>query len=269
MRVGTRTCHWSPERSGWTARHRSWCPCGTVIRATTRGKDGRIGVHMRVAIVGGAGQIARLLLPLLLSRGDEVVPLVRRQEQADELSALGAHPRLLDLEAASPGEFEAALDGADAVVFAAGGGPDGNALRKRTVDLNGSLNAAAAAQSLGIRRFVQVSAIGVDGPISMEMGAVWASYVVAKRDADEALRDCDLDWTIVRPGRLTDVAATGLVRIGAELAPLKAGEENWTDISRADVAAVLAQVLHTPSTIGAQWDVIGGSTPIEAAVAEV
>lgn len=224
-------------------------------------------MHMRIAIVGGGGQIARLLLPLLLERGDEVVPLVRRQDQADELAALGAQPRILDLEEAGPGDFEAALAGADAVVFAAGGGPDGNVLRKRTVDLNGSLNAAAAAQALGIQRFVQVSAIGVDGKISMEMGAVWASYVVAKRDADEALRATDLDWTIVRPGRLTDGAGTGLVRLGEELEPLESGSADWTDIPRADVAAVLAAVLHTPSTIGQQWDVVGGSTPILQALA--
>lgn len=214
---------------------------------------------MRVVVVGGHGKIARLLAPLLLARGDDVVPLVRRPEHADELAALGAQPALLDIEASDADDFAAVLTGADAVVFAAGAGADGNASRKRTVDLEGSLKAQEGARRAGVRRFVQVSAIGVDEPITDDMQAVWAAYVVAKRDADAALRDTDLEWTILRPGGLTDDAGTGRVALAEHVERGK--------VPRADVAAVIAAVLREPATVGRQLELVGGDTPVEEAVA--
>jgi uncharacterized protein YbjT (DUF2867 family) len=165
---------------------------------------------------------------------------------------------MLDIEAATPGDFSRAVEGCQAVVFAAGGGPDGNVERKRTVDLEGSTKSVEAAQSLGIRRFVQVSAIGVDDPLPEDTQPVWRAYVEAKRDADAALRASDLDWTILRPGRLTDDPATGTVELGTDVAR--------GDVTRADVAAVLAAVVDDDRTIGRQWNLVGGSQPIDAAV---
>ena len=81
-----------------------------------------------------------------------------------------------------------------------GGGPDGNVQRKRTVDLEGSLKSIDGARGAGIRRFVQVSAMHVDKPVPSGTSEVWRAYVEAKRDADAALRDSDLDWTIIPPG---------------------------------------------------------------------
>jgi len=213
---------------------------------------------MRVVVVGGHGKVARLLAPLLVARGDEVVPLVRRPEHADELAALGTQPVLLDIEESDEQDFATAFAGADAVVFAAGAGPDGNAGRKRSVDLEGSLKSQEGARRAGVRRFVQVSAIGVDAPITDDMPAVWAAYVVAKRDADDALRGTDLDWTILRPGGLTDDEGTGRVTLGEHV---ERGE-----IPRADVAAVVAAVLHDDSTVGRQWELVSGDVPIAEAL---
>ena len=215
---------------------------------------------MRVVVVGGHGKVARLLAPLLVARGDEVVPLVRRPEHADELAALGTQPVLLDLEASDAEDLAAVLTGADAVVFAAGAGPDGNASRKRTVDLEGSLTSQEGARLAGVRRFVQVSAIGVDEPITDDMPAVWAAYVVAKRDADSALRETDLDWTILRPGSLSFEEPTGRIRMGA---PLEPGATS-VPVPRGDVAAVLAAVLDDRRTVRRTLDLVGGDTPIRA-----
>ncbi|GIG40680.1 NAD(P)H-binding protein [Cellulomonas phragmiteti] len=214
---------------------------------------------MRVVVVGGHGKVALRLVPLLVARGDDVVPLVRRPEHADELAALGAQPALLDIEESDADDFAAVLTGADAVVFAAGAGADGNAGRKRSVDLEGSLKAQEGARRAGVRRFVQVSAIGVDAPITDDMPAVWAAYVVAKRDADEALRGTDLDWTILRPGGLTDDAGTGRVTLGEHV--------ERGDVPRADVAAVIAAVLHDDATVGRQWELVAGDTPVAEALA--
>ena len=183
---------------------------------------------------------------------------MRSDAYREELEALGAEVRLLDIESQDAAGFAEAFDGCDAVVFAAGGGPDGNAERKRTVDLEGSLKSIDGARTAGIRRFVQVSAIDVDDPLPDDTAPVWRAYVEAKRDADAALRDTDLDWTILRPGRLTDDPATGLVALGPDVAR--------GDVTRADVAAVVAAVLDEPETVGAQWNLVGGETPLAQAL---
>ena len=213
---------------------------------------------MRIAIVGGHGQVARKLHPILVRAGHTPVALVRKETYRAELEALGAEVRLLDIEGQDEAAFAAGFEGCDAVVFSAGGGPDGNATRKRTVDLEGALKSMAGAKAAGIRRFVQVSAINVDNPPPPGTGEVWRAYVEAKREADAALRDSDLDWTIIRPGRLTDDPAAGVVSLGPDVPR--------GDVPRADVAAVLAAVLDVDDTIGHQWNLVAGSTPIAEAV---
>lgn len=211
-----------------------------------------------IAVVGGHGQVARHLHRLLARAGHTPVALVRTEDHRADLEKLGAEVRLLDIERQEAGGFATAFAGCAAVVFAAGGGPDGNAERKRTVDLEGSLKSTDGARQAGIRRFVQVSAMGVDQPVPHDTAEVWRAYVEAKRDADMALRESGLDWTILRPGRLTDEPGTGLVTLGPETAR---GE-----IPRADVAAVLASVLADDASIGHQWDLVSGDTPIDQAV---
>ncbi|MDP3891947.1 SDR family oxidoreductase [Nocardioides sp.] len=213
----------------------------------------------RIAVVGGNGQIARHLHSLLAVRGHTPVALARREEQRAALESLGAEFALLDIENTAADGFAAAFAGCDAVVFTAGGGPDGNIERKRTVDLEGSLKSIEGAQAAGVRRFVQVSAINVDDPLPDDTAPVWRAYVEAKRDADAALRTSGLDWTILRPGRLTDEAGTGRVALGEEV--------ERAEIPRADVAAVVAAVLDAPVSIGHQWNLVSGPTTVDEAIA--
>lgn len=212
----------------------------------------------RIAIVGGHGQVARHLLHLLRRADHDPVALVRNEAYREELEGRGAEVRILDIERAEAAEFAAAFEGCRAVVFAAGGGPDGNLERKRTVDLEGSLKSVEGARLAGIERFVQVSAINVDDPLPPDTSAVWRAYVEAKRDADAALRASDLAWTIIRPGRLTDEVATGKVALGPDVAR--------GDVTRADVAAVLAAVLDAPGAVGQQWNLVNGDLPVADAV---
>jgi nucleoside-diphosphate-sugar epimerase len=214
----------------------------------------------RIAIVGGHGQVALHLHPELVRAGHQPVALVRREEYRDQLEGLGAEVRILDIERQDADGFAEAFAGCDAVVFAAGGGPDGNIERKRTVDLGGSLKSIEAARKAGISRFVQVSAIGVDDPLPADTGDVWRAYVEAKRDADAALRDSHLDWTILRPGRLTDEPGTARVALGQDVAR--------GDIPRVDVAATVAAVLDDGTSVGRQWNLVGGDVPIADAVRE-
>ncbi len=213
----------------------------------------------RVAIVGGHGKIARLLIPQLVEAGHQPVALVRNPDYREELERLGAEVDLLDIEQDSADAFARVFAGADAVVFAAGGGADGNVERKRTVDLGGSLKSIEGATTAGVRRFVQISAIGVDRPLADDTDDAWVAYVEAKRDADTALRASELDWTIVRPGGLTDEEPTGEVELAETV--------DRAMISRSDVAAVIVAVLDNSHTIGKQWELVSGSTPIDQAIA--
>jgi uncharacterized protein YbjT (DUF2867 family) len=212
----------------------------------------------RIAIVGGHGQVARQLIHVLRRADHDAVALVRNEEHRAELEDRGAEVRLLDIERDDAEAFAAAFEGCGAVVFAAGGGPDGNVERKRTVDLEGSLKSIEGARKAGIDRFVQVSAIGVDAALPDDTDEVWRAYVEAKRDADAALRGSGLAWTIIRPGRLTDDPATGRVSLGEDV--------TRGDVTRADVAAVLAAVLDAPESVGKQWNLVNGDVPVEEAV---
>ncbi|MCW2830825.1 MAG: NAD-dependent dehydratase [Aeromicrobium sp.] len=212
----------------------------------------------RIAIVGGHGKIARLLIPLLVDDGHQPVALVRNPDYTAELERLGAEVGILDIEQDSADAFAEAFTGVDAVVFTAGGGADGNAERKKTVDLGGSLKSIEGARSAGVTRFVQVSAIGIDEPIAADLDAGWVAYVEAKREADVALRDSDRDWTIIRPGSLTDVPGTGQIQLAEKVVR--------GDIPRADVAALIAAVIDDPATFGYQWEVVAGSSSIADAV---
>lgn len=217
-----------------------------------------MGTPLRVAIVGGHGKVARKLIPMLSARGHEVVALVRSIDQMAPLTLLGAAARRIDLEAAEPAELAADLGGCQAVVFAAGAGADGNIDRKRTVDLEGALKTIEAAKLRGIRRIVQVSAARVDQDPDSERGPVWAAYVYAKREADAALRESGLDWTILRPGTLTDGPGTGRITLDHEV--------HHAPIPRVDVAATIAAVLDQPESIGHQWELVTGPTPLREAI---
>ncbi|TNH31645.1 SDR family oxidoreductase [Micromonospora orduensis] len=213
---------------------------------------------MRVVIAGGHGKIALLLERHLAERGDTAVGLIRNPAQADALRAAGATPVVCDLENTDVTDLAAHLDGADAVIFAAGAGPGSGAARKDTVDRRAAALLADAATHAGVRRYLLVSSMGVDDPPAAGTDEVWAAYLLAKRAAEDDLRARDLDWTVLRPGRLTDDPPTGHVTLTRH-----AGRGA---VTRADVAHVLAALLDEPRTAGATLELVNGPTPIVEAV---
>ncbi|GIG21247.1 NAD-dependent dehydratase [Cellulomonas chitinilytica] len=216
---------------------------------------------MRIAIAGGHGQVARHLSRALSARGDVPVALVRQLAHVEDVQADGAEPVVLDLERANARDVAEAVSGADAVVFAAGAGPGSGAERKDTVDRAAAGLLADGAAQAGVRRYVLISSMGVDGEPPAGTDGVFATYLRAKAASEADLRERDLDWTVVRPGRLTDDEPTGTVRLDTSV-PRGA-------VPRADVAAVLAAVLHRPDTAGLVLELTSGVVPVEAAVAAV
>jgi uncharacterized protein YbjT (DUF2867 family) len=217
---------------------------------------------MRVVIAGGHGKIALLLERLLAERGDQAVGLIRNPAQAADVQQAGGEAVVCDLEAVSAEDVAALLSGADAVVFAAGAGAGSGAPRKDSVDRAASVLMAGAAERAGVPRFVQISSMGAGAPPRPGTDEVWAAYITAKTAAEADLRSRDLDWTILRPGGLTDAAATGRIRLAAP--PVPRGT-----IPRADVAAVIAALLDDPGTGHQTLELTGGDSPIAAAVRSI
>jgi uncharacterized protein YbjT (DUF2867 family) len=214
---------------------------------------------MRIVIAGGHGQIALRLERLLARRGDEVTGIIRKPEQAGDLRAAGTEPAVCDLESASAADVERLLEGADAAVFAAGAGPGSGAERKDTVDRQACSLLADAAEAAGVRRFLVVSSMGADREPPAGTDPVFAAYLRAKSaaDADVQARP-GLDWTILRPGGLTNAPGTGRVNL--------AETTGRGEVPRDDVAAVLVALLDEPGTVGRTLELIGGDVPVGEAV---
>src|SRR3712207_363764 len=209
---------------------------------------------MDVLVAGGHGQVGLRLLALLARHGHHARGLIRDPDHAAELADVGADPVLCDLEHDDPRPH---IGSAQAIVFAAGAGPGSGPARKRTVDLGAAVKLIDAASELGVARYVMVSSMGTEdvehAPEAMR------PYLQAKREADEALMASGLDWTIVRPGGLTDAPGTGKVDLALALG--RRGE-----ITRDDTARVVMETLERPNTHRVAFEVLAGPTPVGPAL---
>jgi uncharacterized protein YbjT (DUF2867 family) len=211
---------------------------------------------MLVVIAGAHGKIAMLLSRRLTDRGQDVIGLIRNADHAEEVKAAGAEPIVCDLEQADVDGIAAAVSGADLVVFAAGAGPGSGAQRKVTMDRDGAIKLLRATE--GTRaRYVMVSAVGAEDPPAGD--EVFSVYLRAKAEADAAVMATDREWTIVRPGGLTDDPGTGRVRV--DTSPFRG------QVPRDDVAAVLEAVIDVDTANGRVLYVNGGEDPVDQALA--
>ena len=210
---------------------------------------------MLVAIAGAHGKIAMRLTARLVARGDDVIGLIRNPDHAADLRAIGAEPVVCDLEQASAEEIAGQVAQADAAVFAAGAGPGSGAERKLTMDRDGAVKLLEATSERAVP-YVIVSSVGAENPPGDD--DVFSVYLRAKAEADAAVQASDRDWTIVRPGRLTDDPGTGRVRI--DTSPFRG------EVPREDVAAVLDTVLHDSRASRRTLYVNGGEQPVEQAL---
>jgi uncharacterized protein YbjT (DUF2867 family) len=208
---------------------------------------------MDVLVAGGHGKIALRFERLAVARGHRVRAVIRNPGHAAEVEATGAEPLVCDMERE---DVRPHVAGSEAVVFAAGAGPGSGPARKRTVDYGAAVALMEAAAEHGARRYLMISSVGADDPASGS--EAMRPYLEAKAEADAALRASDLDWTIVRPGPLTDDPGTGRVDAAPQL--------GRGAIPRDDVAAVLVEVLETPGTAGVTFDLRSGETAVAEAV---
>jgi len=216
---------------------------------------------VRVLIAGAHGKTARRLTRMLVADGHEVRGLVRKEEQTEDVTSDGAEPVLVDLEAEEvSGGVGEAVEGCDAIVFAAGAGPGSGDARKETMDYGGAAKLVEAAEDRGVLRYLMLSAMGAADPEEGPEGM--RPYLRAKARADERLAQSGLDYTIIRPGGLTEDEGTGRIDAAENLG--RRGE-----IPREDVASTFAAALQDHHTYHRTFDILSGDTPIPEALARL
>jgi putative NADH-flavin reductase len=213
---------------------------------------------MKLTVFAATGGIGRQLLDQALAAGHDVTAVARNPSRLPE----GVRTFAADLAAIDPAALEPVVAGADAVL--SGLGP-----RSRSdagIASVGTQAIVQAMQATGVRRIVVVSAAPVatvaspgrpspprhdpgDGFVMRHLlapglvatlGDVYADLALM----EDVLRDSGLDWTAVRPPRLTNRPLTGTYRtaIGRNL-------RRGLLVSRADVAHLMLAVLDRPETI--------------------
>jgi|SRR5271163_2775956 len=210
----------------------------------------------RVIVIGGHGKIALRLARILSERGDEVSSVFRNSEHSDEVAGTGAKPVVADIEQLDTNALANLLTGHDAVVFSAGAG-GGNPARTYAVDRDAAIRAIDAAGQAAVPRFVMVSYFGAGPEHGVPNDDPFFAYAEAKAAADAYLRSSELAWTVLGPGRLTLEPATGRIAL----------EQGKGEVSRADVALVIAAALADDSTIRRTIEFNNGDVPIAEALA--
>ncbi|GAA1852942.1 SDR family oxidoreductase [Microbacterium koreense] len=210
----------------------------------------------RVLLIGGHGKVAQLLEPLLTGRGDTVTAVIRNPEHEADVAATGATPLVADVETFDTDQLTNLISGNDVVIWSAGTG-GGDPRRTYALDRDAAIRSMDAAVAAGVRRYVMVSYFGADRDHGVRADNPFYAYAEAKAAADEHLRALDLDWTVVAPSALTLDEPTGRIDVAAP----EAGS-----VSRADVAAVIAEVIAQPATVGRTIRFNSGSTPIAEAL---
>ncbi len=207
----------------------------------------------QVFIVGAAGKVGRSLAQQASARGHRVLALHRAQEQAAELTALGARPVQGDLLQLDVAALAALMKGCDVVVFSAGAAGKGGASMTDAIDGRGLELAVAAAQAAAVPRFLLVSAFPEAGR-GKHLSGTFENYMVVKKRADVHLAESPLDWVILRPGTLSDEPGTGRVRAGLAIP--------YGNIARADVAATLLALIEHPQLRRCIIELTEGDTPV-------
>jgi uncharacterized protein YbjT (DUF2867 family) len=202
-----------------------------------------------VLVAGANGTTGRIIINLLKeSKNYQPIAMVRKQEQKDYFEKENVMTVMADLEE----DLDHAVKNADKVIFAAGS----KGKNVIGVDQEGAKKLTDAAKKAGAGKFVMLSSMGADNPsISDEL----QDYLKAKQNADNYLKASGLEYSIVRPGSLTDDGASGKIQ-------LKEKFENQGSISRADVAKTLVEVLDDDVRKNQVFEILSGETPIEKAV---
>ncbi|GAB7067309.1 NAD(P)H-binding protein [Mycobacterium hodleri] len=212
---------------------------------------------MKTFIIGITGGVGGQTARQLRARGDDVAGLIRRPEQQAELVEFGAEGRVGDLTELTPEALAELMGPVDVALFSAGSG-GGDMQATTAIDGDGVGKAIEAAAIAGVGRFVLVS-VFPEAWRDRDEGEGFEHYIRVKKGADVALTRSDLDWVILRPAALLDDPGRGSITLGPA--------EIHDEVSRADVAATLAEIIHQPGISRQILELTAGDVPIPDAVA--
>lgn len=210
----------------------------------------------KVIVIGGHGKVAQIATPLLINKGYEVTSVIRNPDQISDIEALGATPAVYDITELSTENFADLLRGHDAVIWSAGAG-GGSPKRTYAIDRDAAITSMAAAKAAGVNRYVMVSYFGAGPNHGVPEDNSFFAYAEAKAAADVALRDSDLDWTILGPSSLTFDEGQDSIDTNAPKA---------TKVARATVANVIAETVFNDQTVHRTINFNEGDTPISEAL---
>jgi uncharacterized protein YbjT (DUF2867 family) len=219
----------------------------------------KIKTDMKVLVIGANGQIGTHLVELLKEHDAHTpIAMIRNEEQQSKFEEKGVETVLADLEDSVDALADAAK-GSNAIVFTAGSGGKTGPDKTLLIDLDGAAKAVEAAEKAGVDRFLIVSAI------QAHRRENWSPkikhYFAAKHHADRAVEHSSLNFTIIRPGGLTNYAGTGKIKAATDL-----GRDM---IPREDVAKTIIAALEAKNTYRKGFDLVSGETPVEEAIASL
>lgn len=215
---------------------------------------------MHVLVIGANGTTGRMAVKKLAENEQHIVrAMIRKSEQSKEMEDLGARPIIADLEQA----FKYAFEDVNAVIFAAGSGPDTGMDKTTSVDRDGAIKAIDFAKEKGIERFIMLSSMGADDPSIAGDSETFHHYLQAKHDADVHLKQSGLNYTIVRPGALTDDEPTGKIDVSEEM------KHREGEITREDVATILVESILCTNLHHKTIEMVNGDEPIKDALKSI
>jgi uncharacterized protein YbjT (DUF2867 family) len=204
-----------------------------------------------ILVAGANGTTGRIIIELL--KDSDVyrpIAMVRKQEQKDRFEKENVSVVLADLEQ----DLNHAVTNADKVIFAAGS----KGKNVIGVDQEGAKRLIDASKNAGAKKFIMLSTMGADDP---SVSDTLEDYLRAKQNADNYLKDSGLNYTIVRPGSLTDKEGTGKIQLKEKI-------ENHGSITRADVAETLVKALKDDVKHNQVFEILAGETLIENALTQ-
>lgn len=214
---------------------------------------------MNILVIGANGQIGSKIVNKIHDNSPhDAIAMVRKESQKEQFEKKGIKTVLADLEK----DFSHAFEGNNAVIFAAGSGGDTGADKTEAVDKEGAQKAVDLAVKHKFIRFMMISAFGADFK-SDEWPEKMHHYYSAKSAADDYLQQTNLNYTIIKPGMLTDDAPKGKVDYGERT------DERSGSIPRADVAEVLVKSIDAENTYGKSLELLSGKYSIEEAIEQI
>ncbi len=214
------------------------------------------GMPKKIIVIGGHGKVAQLATPLLVNEGYDVTSVIRNPHHVPDIEALGVKPEIQDVTELSVEQFADLLKGHDAVIWSAGAG-GGSPERTYAIDRDAAINSIAAAKMAGVERYVMVSYFGAGPDHGVPEDHSFFAYAESKAAADTALRESNLQWTILGPSTLTETDGRDSIDADASEA---------TNVSRATVANVIAHAVFNDDTVERTINFNEGDTPITAAL---